>query len=168
MLLPIAFVACASFDAEDEPPVAKQAKGSTHTDSDGAVPADASTTLESGAATPDAEAGVTSPAPLTCGGNVCTTTGCCVTPQGESCTDSCTSLYFQCFGAENCGAGEVCCAIGRATSCAKTCAGTVVCEGSAECAPGTQCEPQSCGGKYAFSTCTAGPKAAATLDCNLP
>lgn len=163
--LPFAFLACASFGVEDPPSAAKQAKGATNTVNDGTA-ADASTTQGPGA-TRDAEAGVSSPAPLACGGAVCTGTGCCVSPQGTTCTDACTSLYFQCFGAENCAAGQVCCAVGKTTSCATTCAGTVVCASSDECATGTQCEPQRCGDAYAYSTCTTGAKPLMT-DCNLP
>lgn len=167
LFLPFAFVACASFGVEDPPSAAKQAKGATNTVTDGPGSMDASTTQGDDAAGRDAEAGASSRA-LACGGAVCTTTGCCVTPQGASCTDACTSLYFQCFGAENCAAGQVCCATGKTTSCATTCAGTVVCASSDECATGMQCEPQSCGGTYAYSTCTAGTKPLNMPDCNLP
>ncbi len=162
----MAFVACASFDADTDPPAVRHESSSTAVPGNGATPSsDASASDAGSAASADAQARTAQP--LVCGDTTCSgATGCCVSPQGATCSTACASLYFQCLGAANCGPGEVCCANDKTASCAKSCTTTVVCLDSNECGAGEQCVPQSCGGKFSYSIC-AGASRPEGVDCAL-
>jgi len=164
LALPVLFAACGGDDA-----VARPDGGTVRTDGGGGTTDGGAGGTDSGGGDTDS-GGIGDPGTFPCGGSTCDTADeqCCATRDADgtftyacdSAGRSCSGAsIFRCDGAEDCGSGEVCCAMfSSAAAPVAACADaascpTPLCRGAGECAGAMCCSGASLG--WASGYCSA-------------